>query len=74
MNCGNFCSALTQARTMNASGVSLTPALSALRLESLAHLLELGDVGLVELRDVRQIDPARVQPRPGDALHATRAA
>src|ERR1700676_5803693 len=39
-------------------------------LERLARLLELGDVSLVELCDVRQIDPARVQSRSGYALHA----
>ena len=55
---------------MKASGVSFTPAASALLLEARAQLLELGDVGLVELRDVRDVDPAGVQARPGDALDA----
>src|SRR5205807_1931639 len=35
-----------------------------------ANLLELGDVGQVELRDVRDIHPARMQPRAGDPLDA----
>ncbi len=54
---------------MKASGVSLMPS-SAPSTSVVAHRLELGDVGLVELRDVRQVHPARMQPRPGDALHA----
>src|SRR6185503_1594389 len=37
-------------------------------LEAHARLLERGDVGLVELRDVGDIYPARVQARPRDLL------
>ncbi len=39
-------------------------------LELGARGFQLGDVGLVELRDVRKIDPARLQARPGNALDA----
>jgi hypothetical protein len=46
----------TQARRMKASGVSLTPRSPRLSL-SFARFLEAGDVGFVELRDVRQVDP-----------------
>src|SRR5690606_37546076 len=45
-------------------------ALLGLRLERVARLLERRDIGLVVLRDVRQVDPARVQPCAGDALDA----
>ena len=39
-------------------------------LELDARVLQLGDVGFIELRNVRQIDPAGVQPRAGNALDA----
>src|SRR6185312_9761349 len=39
-------------------------------LQTLAQLFELGDVRLIELRDVRQVHPARGESRTGDALHA----
>ena len=52
----------------NASGVSLRPRSVAWPLRFAARLLHLRDVGLVELRDVRQVHPARVQARPGDLL------
>ena len=55
---------------MKASGVSLMPSLRGLLLELGAHVLESGDVRLVELRDVRNVDPARMQARPGDLLDA----
>ena len=44
--------------------------LRRLLLELGAHVLERGDVRLVELRDVRNVEPARVQTRPGDLLDA----
>ena len=50
-------------RELDARGLRLV-------LEAGAQLLELGDVGLVELRDVRDVDPAGMQARPGDALDA----
>src|SRR6202035_2677591 len=37
-------------------------------LEAGAHLLQIRDVRQVELRDVRNIHPAGVQTRPGNAL------
>ena len=55
---------------MNASGVSLMPRSLRLLLERRAFLLELRDVGFVVLRDVRHVDPARVQPRARDLLDA----
>ena len=53
---------------MNASGVTLIPRCLRLFLERRAFLFELRDVGFVVLRDVRHVDPARVQPRAGDLL------
>ena len=44
--------------------------LRALSLSASARLLELGDVRFVELRDVRDVDPARLQARTGDPLDA----
>ena len=67
---GNSCSALTHARRMNASGVSLMPAFARLALELVAHLLEVGDVGFVHLPDMRNIEPARLQARTGNLLDA----
>ncbi len=46
----------------------LDAALLRLLLERRAALLELGDVGLVVLRDVRDVHPARVQARARDLL------
>ena len=44
--------------------------LLGLRGLRLAEGLEIGDVGLVELRDVRNRDPVAVQIRPGELLDA----
>ncbi len=55
---------------MKASGVSLMPPAAAFSFSFVAQRLELGDVGLVELRDVRDVHPARMQPRAGDPLDA----
>jgi len=41
-----------------------------LLLEAGARFLERGDVGLVELRDVGDVDPARMQAWTGDLLDA----
>ncbi len=67
---GNSCSAFTHARTMNASGVSLMPSVERFLLELVAGVFEIGDVRFVELRDVRDVHPARVQARTGDLLDA----
>ena len=55
---------------MKASGVSLMAALRRRILQLPAQGLELGDIRLVELRDVRDVDPARMQARAGNALDA----
>ena len=55
---------------MNASGVSLMPLPAPHSLELVARVFELGDVRLVDLRDVRHVDPARLQPRTGNLLDA----
>ncbi len=39
-------------------------------LQARAQLLEIGDIGLVELRDVRNVDPGRLQARTRDLLDA----
>ena len=39
-------------------------------LERAAQRFEFGDVRFVELRDVRDVDPRRLQARAGDLLHA----
>ena len=44
--------------------------LARLALELVARLFELGDVRFVDLRDVRDVDPARLQARAGDLLDA----
>src|SRR6202011_4509514 len=44
--------------------------LRRLLLELVARSLEIGDVGFVELRDVRDIDPARMQTRTRNLLNA----
>ena len=67
---GNSCSALTHARMMKASGVSLTPAACALSFRLARISSSVRDVGFIELRDVRDVDPARMQPRARDALDA----
>ena len=55
---------------MKASGVSRTPSCAALPFERDPRDFEIGDVRIVVLRDVRQIEPARLQARTGDALDA----
>ena len=39
-------------------------------LERTAQRFEIGDVRFVELRDMRDVDPRRLQARAGDLLHA----
>ncbi len=55
---------------MKASGVSLMPALRRRILQLAAQCLELGDVRLIELRDVRDVDPACMQARARNPLDA----
>ena len=49
----------------------LDAARGRLVLQRRARGLDVGDVGFVELRDVRHVDPARVQARARDLLDAT---
>ena len=63
-----------QALMMNASGVRRTPSCGRLALERDARDVHIGDVGVLVLRDVRQVDPARLQARAGDHLNARQAA
>ena len=55
---------------MKASIVSLKPFFSVSDGLRLAEGLEVGDVGLVELRDVRDRDPVAVQVGAGELLDA----
>ena len=70
LSTGNSRMARTAAWMMNASGVTLTPAAAALSLSEPRSALEIGDVRFVELRDMRDVDPRRLQARTGDLLHA----
>ena len=54
---------------MKASGVSLMPAWPP-PPSGLASFLHRRDVRFVDLRDVRQVHPARLQSRPGNLLDA----
>ena len=55
---------------MKASGVSLMPCSVAFDLEFVAQLFQIRDVGLIELRDMRQVHPAGMQARAGNLLDA----
>ena len=59
-----------QALMMKASGVSRTPSCDALLFERDTRDLQIGDVGILVLRHVRQIEPARLQARAGNPLDA----
>ena len=65
---GNFFSAATAALIRNASIVTLTPAFSFSLLRRDAERFEIGDVGLVELRDVRNHHPVAREVGAGDLL------
>ena len=67
---GYFFSAATTALMMKASGVTLTPALAFSSFTLRAERLELGDVRLVELRDVRDHHPVARERRARDLLDA----
>ena len=66
LNSGNCFSAATRALIRNASIVTLTPAFSFSLLSRDAEGLELGDVGLVVLGDVRDHHPVAGEVRAGD--------
>ena len=70
LSTGNSRIARTAAWMMNASGVTFTPAAAAFSLSEPRSALEIRDVGFVELRDMRDVDPRGLQARAGDLLHA----
>ena len=67
---GNSCSALHAGAHDEGERRELDARRLRLVLQARAHFLELGDVRLIELRDVRDVDPAGLQARTGDALDA----